>query len=793
MKRITALLLALVICFSCVGVLPISAAEPEQNYSEGTPAPQPILYLDMEDVTDAQVTNKIDNKSYAINGSSVKQAESLNGTKALEFDGSTTYINVGKDYQVTNAFTASALVNISSQTKDHAKLFGTGRTSVVEPTFSISVRRNGWNNICYDFAPNGSAWTEYNTVTFDKWHHLAVTGDAKKVTIYLDGTQLFTKDWDDGKELNIPDYVTDMLVGAGWNNGGDAPFANHMFKGLMDEVRLYDVALNAEQVAELYAQDITEPQPEPEFPEPILYLNMESTENNQVTNQIDSNSYTVNGRVKQAVSVNGTKALEFDGSTTYVNLGKDYQVSEAFTAAAWVKADSSVGDYRRVLSNGRSGKVQDTFDIAVKQDGTVYYYFGNYGSMNISGNFACAMQANEWQHIAVVGDNTGVAVYVNGELCNMKEAANLYINNYLEDLLLGTDWTSGGTANSSHMFKGLMDEVRLYDEALTADQIKALATVKDEEPDPEPEPESPNPLLYLNMDAVSNDGIVTNQVNNAGHQVYGVYELADSLNGTKALKFDGSTTYINVGKDYQVTNAFTASALVKITSGIKERARIFAVGRSGNASDVEINLNIKQSDHAAWYSISGVGYDKTDANTVAFDAWQHVTWVGTEDTMTVYVNGEQVYSKPWQQNGGKLNLGDYPVDMLIGTGMNGDGSAPFSYHTFKGLMDEVRLYNVALSAEQVAQLYEQDTTIREPQEDDPYLKQDGSPAYGVKTAVAKPGKLNWLETTKKMPVVVDTSKSGRAHHVQRCDQPYLGTARGRRYGLLHQELREYLH
>ena len=77
-------------------------------------------------------------------------------------------------------------------------------------------------------------------------------------------------------------------------------------------------------------------------------------------------------------------------------------------------------------------------------------------------------------------------------------------------------------------------------------------------------------------------------------------------------------------------------------------------------------------------------------------------------------------------------------------------------------MDELRLYDAALTAEQVKTLAtvqpvtpDPDPDI-DPDEDDPYIGQDGKPVYGLKSAII--GKRHWLENTGSMPVTV--SKDG---------------------------------
>ena len=147
---------------------------------------------------------------------------------------------------------------------------------------------------------------------------------------------------------------------------------------------------------------------------------------------------------------------------------------------------------------------------------------------------------------------------------------------------------------------------------------------------------------------------------------------------------------------------------------------------------------------------------KVVSGAVTADTWNHVVYVGDGASLSVYVNGNLV-SK--ETTSGGIQVGTYTADLLLGSDWNNNASSVFSGHLFKGMMDEVRLYAVALTEDEVEALYVADTTVQGVQESDPYLKQDGTPAYGVKTAIAQGGKLDWMATTEKMPVVV-TEGSG---------------------------------
>jgi len=90
--------------------------------------------------------------------------------------------------------------------------------------------------------------------------------------------------------------------------------------------------------------------------------------------------------------------------------------------------------------------------------------------------------------------------------------------------------------------------------------------------------------------------------------------------------------------------------------------------------------------------------------------WYHVavtisgTAGGIDDVMTFYVNGEEIGSQ-------KFNLIADPSesikDYLIGAEDPGSGNGSTPYHPFKGQIDEVRVYNTALSRDEIASVIQE--------------------------------------------------------------------------------------
>jgi len=84
-----------------------------------------------------------------------------------------------------------------------------------------------------------------NSLWDGQWHHLTVVFDGSVKTIYLDNSKLISKqstgEIDDGWNYNL-------FIGAG-NNHENSP--TH-FHGFIDEVRIYNYALNIQQIQELF-------------------------------------------------------------------------------------------------------------------------------------------------------------------------------------------------------------------------------------------------------------------------------------------------------------------------------------------------------------------------------------------------------------------------------------------------------------------------------------------------------------------------------------------------------------
>lgn len=83
-----------------------------------------------------------------------------------------------------------------------------------------------------------------SAISMDKWNHLAVTFDGKKITYYLNGAI----DREINADKPMTSYAANIAIGA-------APYKGWFFKGFINDVRIYNKALSPYEINSLYKSE----------------------------------------------------------------------------------------------------------------------------------------------------------------------------------------------------------------------------------------------------------------------------------------------------------------------------------------------------------------------------------------------------------------------------------------------------------------------------------------------------------------------------------------------------------
>ena len=135
------------------------------------------------------------------------------------------------------------------------------------------------------------------------------------------------------------------------------------------------------------------------------------------------------------------------------------------TSMAWVNPNTF--DLQRIISG--SGGDGNGWGNGFVGGGN--QRFTTYGVTDYDQNAGTTAQAGVWQHVAVTFDGSTATFYLNGEQVDVKTGGNFGVNpNEVFGLF-------GLTNNSTELFNGTIDEVKVFNTVLTADQIAAEAVV----------------------------------------------------------------------------------------------------------------------------------------------------------------------------------------------------------------------------------------------------------------------------------------------------------------------------
>ncbi|MFM9578129.1 LamG-like jellyroll fold domain-containing protein [Streptomyces caniscabiei] len=408
------------------------------------------------------------------------------------------------------------------------------------------------------------------------------------------------------------------------------------------------------------------------------------------------------GTTAGASGVQGT-AVQFNGINAYASTDlSPVNTSGGFAVSAWVKLDSiptATADVVMAPGNNAPG-----FELYYST--TYGWSFNQYKSDDAAGGLVRADQgdtskvtAGTWTHLVGSYSTTSdlLALYVNGESA--------------ESVVHSTPWEArrglqiggknfNGTPNA--FFPGTIDQVQIFDKPLAQDEVDKLYT-KQTVGDP-----GRPAIAVFDLDEpvgateiTGHGGVLPAKYN--GTVTTGVEGIAG-----KAAKFDGTSGYAKIGQTsgphVNTSRAFTVSAWAKLDKKPTEAAVIAAqAGKERPGFELYYSaaydrwaFNQYSADAATATPIRAM---QADGVTARAGEWVHLVGVHdpVADTLTLYVNGVRAGST-------KL-AGAFYADQSMYIGAS-NYSGVMDVH-FPGTIDDVRLFDRPVAAEEVQQMFKQ--------------------------------------------------------------------------------------
>lgn len=159
-----------------------------------------------------------------------------------------------------------------------------------------------------------------------------------------------------------------------------------------------------------------------------------------------------------------TYSLDFDGTNDYLGIGSNSKLefTSSFSLSAWVKPDLNKTQY--VIDTSSNGGTGNGYMIRCESNGTVKFWSYNAGS---SLTTTATVSTSSWNHLVAVKDGSALRVYINAGTPATRTDSNFNTSN-TTNLRIGSSSLFGG------YFNGLIDEVSMYDYALTGSNVSTI-------------------------------------------------------------------------------------------------------------------------------------------------------------------------------------------------------------------------------------------------------------------------------------------------------------------------------
>jgi len=607
------------------------------------------------------------------------------------------------------------------------------------------LRLNAANTISF-MEGNGSTFptsiTSTKTITDTEWHFLVATNDFTTARLYLDGVEIGT-DTSPKTAAMANNNTAKLSIGAETKPSDNT--IGYYYSGAIDEVRLYDTYMSASTVLQHYTEGKSR------LAETILTSSDSVVKEDGLRSQKveigktlvdgstvalwhfeetggsgayiqDSSANNNDGTPTGTTSVKGFagKARSFNGSS-YITIpvSTSLNVGDVMTISAWIKpADTT---RRTIYSHGSNGT--GGFQFEINGSGGA----GSFGTM-INGYYVAytgggLLKTGEWNHIVYTrtGSGSGThALYLNGISQTLSVNATYSYTSQTANSLIGE------RAAGSQLWNGLIDELAIFNTAKTATEVYEMyrtareyyisKTISSTDISSSSTLQyyiaSDRPGTYLESIVGESLLIDSNTVGfwrfeeEAGNGAYLYDSSSYRNNGTptgtvvsngkygKARSFNGSSDYVSLTDNTTLNSSYMTMEAWINPDTLVEGASVYNRRTSGNVGGVTMDTTSAGLVNCYFY-ISGSWRLAATTTVLPTGKWSYIVCSYDGSYVNAYFNGKKEASTAIS---GTINT---PTSPSVWIGRNA-----VSAGYFDGLIDEVRVSNIARSSVYISQAYE---------------------------------------------------------------------------------------
>jgi hypothetical protein len=385
----------------------------------------------------------------------------------------------------------------------------------------------------------------------------------------------------------------------------------------------------------------------------------------------------------------GGSALQFTGSA-YIQTNSDPQLvllggTQSFSEACWFKTTMAPTQSMAGICMSHAGQADGQYEkgIGVTQSGKAGAYtfeLGGASARILSGS--TLINAGNWHHVAAVfnGEHKTYQLYVDGRMEATQAHKATFTYSGTAYMVCSFAFGSGGTVGTWQPFSGSIDDVRVWNRALTPQDV--LSLYRYSQPDL-----NMGLILYYKFDegtgTVAND---SSPIGRNGTLEHSPVWVGGKI-GTHAIKTQTTNDLVTPSPVVPMTGSWTIATWTSFPQPATFNNALTRCGVNSGSGNVHVYVNNKIL--GCYMASDGTAFHSSGYDTTGLSGWHHIAAVGSGSKTTFFIDGVNVATSSAQAN-----------DVIDTIGNNIQSSnQPW------GTFDDFRIYNRALAQADIQALY----------------------------------------------------------------------------------------
>jgi hypothetical protein len=176
---------------------------------------------------------------------------------------------------------------------------------------------------------------------------------------------------------------------------------------------------------------------------------------------------------------NSNRAYSFDGND-YIDCGNSNVLDVNYhTITSWIFIGGETGKHLMIIGKVNPF-VHETINIGISPDNNLFTSFATTGEKNHHiADESLLMNKYQWYFVAMTYDGARIKFFINGSLnSEFQRSGTLRINT--NKLAIGRHGGDADQKGHDFFFSGIIDDIRIYNRALSASEIQTLYNLRDD-------------------------------------------------------------------------------------------------------------------------------------------------------------------------------------------------------------------------------------------------------------------------------------------------------------------------